>query len=348
MSGEENKTTQRGSAPTIREVAKQAGVSIKTVSRMLSGHEGVRDETRRRIQEVMDGMEYYPSAAARSLRGQGTGLIALITDHLTTTPDSFEIVKGVQSACDKHGKLLLIGETSGQLDAFERLVTEFRRQRPEAVIRAVNAHGEVKVTQTFSTCPLVLVNCFESEARYATILPDDQGGALEATRLVIQRGHRRVAHLGLPSDMIATQLRLEGYLAAHRELQLPIDDQLIHVGASLPELDEFRILPQIIKTLLEMPDPPTVLMCGNDKMAMRALMILNQLGHRVPDDISLVGYDDYHLISENLIPQLSTVSLPYFEMGVRATEMAITKASHERVLMPCPFVSRETVKTLHS
>lgn len=337
----------RGSGPTIREVAKQAGVSIKTVSRMLSGHEGVRDETRRKIQKVMDGMEYYPSAAARSLRGQGTGLVALITDKLTTTPDSFEIVKGVQAACRERGKLLMIGETGGDKEVFERLVIEFRRQRPEALIKAAICHGEIVVEQTFSTCPLILVNCFERDGKFPAVLPDDQGGARAATEYVIHLGHRRIGHLGLLPDMVATRLRREGYLDALRSAGIPIDERLIRLGGSLPTGYEFAELPGVIRSLLDVDPPPTVIMCGNDKMAMRALMILHQMGIRVPEELSLMGFDDYRLISEHLIPPLSTVSLPYFDMGVRATELALGRgAGAQPVLMKCPVVPRESVRSL--
>lgn len=335
----------RGSAPTIREVAERAGVSIKTVSRMLSGH-GVRDETRQKIQKVMTGMEYYPSAAARSLRGQGTGLIALITDKLTTTPDSFEIVRGIHSACDRHGKLLMIGETNGSDEAFERLVTEFRRQRPDAVISATMSHRQVKVAQPFSTCPLVLVNCFENERRYPTVVPDDQAGAREATKFVLRRGHRRVAHLGLGPDLVATKLRLAGYRQAHQVLGIPVDEALIRVGASLPQTDEYADLSGILSALLQLQDPPTALMCGNDKMALRVFMLLHEMGRRVPDDISVMGFDDYHLIAETLHPTLSTVSLPYFDMGARAAELAANPGAPEVIAFPCPVVARESVKHL--
>jgi len=343
-----SKSTSRSSGPTIREVAQRAGVSIKTVSRMLSGHQGVRDETRKKIQKVMDGMEYYPSAAARSLRGQKTGLVALIADKLTMTPDSFEIVKGVQSACDRHGKLLMIGETAGNPEVFGRLVVEFRRQRPEAVITACIAPGEIAVEQTFSTCPLVLVNCFEREDRYSTILPDDRTGAFEVTKHVLELGHRRIGHLGLLPEMIATTLRLQGYIEAHNAMGVPVDDALIRIGASQPVADEFVILPDILKSLFALESPPTVLMCGNDKMALRTLMLLNQMGLRVPEDVSLVGFDDYQLISENVLPSLTTVSLPYFEMGVRATEVALEGGNAGRVLIPCRVVPRKSVRPINS
>ncbi len=336
----------KGTGPTIREVAKKAGVSIKTVSRMLSGAEGVRDETRRRIQKVMDGLEYYPSAAARSLRGQKTGLIAFITDSLTTTPDSFEIVKGVQTTCAREGRLLMIGETNGDAEALNRLVVEFRRQRPDAVLMASMSHTRIVVEHSFATCPLVLVNCFEADNRFLAVVPDDYGGALDATRRMLELGHRRIGHLGLDPETIATKLRLDGYVQAHREKGMPVDEALVCVDASQAEGSEFVQLPAIIDRMLNLPDPPTVLMCGNDKMALRTLLLLHAKGLHVPDDISLVGFDDYKVISENLLPQLTTVALPYFEMGVRAAELAMKPAHPKRILSPCRVVERDSTRAV--
>ena len=332
----------RKGRPTIREVAERAGVSVKTVSRVLSGHDSVREQTRARIEAVMAGMEYFPSAAARSLRGRRTGIVSLITDHLTTTPHSFELVKGVQSVCDERGALLMIGKTDDNPETFQRLVAEFRRHRTDAIIKATMHHRRVRIRGTFTTCPLVLVNCFEAENRYPSLVPDDRGGAYAATRFLLMKGHRRIAFLGLSPDMVATQLRGAGYRRALDEAGLA-EHTMVRQGTDDGPADEFRSLPQLLSDLLARPKPPTALFCGNDKMAMRTLMLLASMGVHVPRDISVVGFDDYRFISENVVPPLTTMSLPYYAMGARAAKLALDRAAAHRILIPCTLMERRSV-----
>ena len=114
---------------TIHDVAEKAGVSIKTVSRVLNGGTEVSEKTRTRIEKAMQALEFTPSAAARMLRGKPTGLVAVIAEQLTTSPDSSEIIKGIHHVCEQLGKVLLIGETGGRADVADRLVADMRERR---------------------------------------------------------------------------------------------------------------------------------------------------------------------------------------------------------------------------
>ena len=308
---------------SIKDVASAANVSVKTVSRVLSGYPGVSDKTKVRVEAAMQKLEYFPSAAAQSLRGHEKGIVSVIAERLTTTPDSFDLIAGIQAECERQGKLLMIGESGGKPKAFERLVDDFRRQRSQAIIYATLFHREVKVTQSFTKCPLILVNCFEKKARFPTILPDDEAGAYALTESLIKLGHRHIAYLTLFEDMPATALRLKGYYDALTQHNIAVDEGLIQVGVCRNEEDEFAELSDTLKDLMARPNRPTAICCGNDKMAMRVYMLIRQMGYKIPQSISIVGYDDYKLISENLLPKLSTVSLPYFKMGEMAAKLAL-------------------------
>lgn len=309
---------------SIKDVAEKAGVSVKTVSRILGGFEGVSERTKAKVEQAMKELEYFPSAAAQALRGKETGIVSLITENLTTTPDSFEIIAGIQDICDRNGNLLLIGETAGKESSFEKLVDDFRRQRTQAIILATVYHKKVDITQNFNNCPLILVNCFEHETKHTTILPDDELGAFEATEALIQQGHKRIASLTLFEDMPAMQLRLNGFLDAHKKHGLNVDQKLIQPGVFRDSEDEFINLEQVIRQLMSLSNPPTAIMCGNDKMAMRVYMLIRGvMGYKIPDHVSIVGYDNYHMIADNLVPKLSTVSLPYFKMGQLAAQLAM-------------------------
>lgn len=317
---------------SIKDVASLAGVSVKTVSRILSGFEGVSPKTKEKVENAMKELEYYPSAAAQALKGVGAGIVSLITDNLTTTPYSYGIVAGIQDVCEKNGLLLMIGETGGSMNSFAKLVDDFRKQRSQAIILATVYHKKVKITQAFKQCPLILVNCFEEKTIHPTILPDDEKGAYEATSHLINKGHIRIASLTLFKEMEATRLRLQGYKAAHRQHNVAIDNNLIQLGVFADENDEFVNLESVLRELMALPNPPTAIMCGNDKMAMRVFMLIRGvMGYKIPEQISIVGYDNYKMIAENLVPKLSTVNLPYFSMGQLAATLAISKDTSAKV-----------------
>lgn len=310
---------------SIKDVAITANVSVKTVSRVLGGFAGVSEKTRQKVEKAMSELEFYPSAAAQALRGQEKGVVCLITENLTTTPDSFDIIAGIQHECEKHSKLLMIGETGGSAKSFSRLVDDFRRQRAEAIIFATVSHKEVKIKESFNKCPLILLNCYENVLRHPTILPDDYLGSFKLTEELIRNGHKTIAYLTLFDHMPATPLRVKGFNDAHEKAGLVLDEALIKEGVCSGQEDEFAELPSVLKDIMSRLNRPTAICCGNDKMAMRVFMLIRQMGYKIPETISIVGYDNYKMIAENLLPKLTTVSLPYFDMGQIAANIAINK-----------------------
>lgn len=307
---------------TIHDVAEKAGVSIKTVSRVLNDASSVSAKTRTRIEQAMQALDFAPSAAARMLRGVPTGLVAVIAEKLTTTPDSSEIIKGIQLVCEELGKMLIIGETGGRADVASRLVADMRARRVEAIIFATPFHREITLNQMLGQTPTVLANCFEAEPRYPQVVPDDEAGGHAAAAAVLRAGHRKIAFLQLIEGMVATRLRMQGFRRAMQEHGVePHAAWLLH-GATEAE-DEFAQLDTTIDGLVAAADRPSAILCGNDKMAMRVIFILQRRGLRVPEDVSVVGFDDFRLISEALDPGLTTVALPYREIGELAARRAL-------------------------
>ncbi len=330
---------------TIHDVADKAGVSIKTVSRVLNGGTEVSEKTRTRIEQAMHALEFTPSAAARMLRGRPTGLVAVIAEQLTTTPDSSEIIKGIQMVCEELGKVMLIGETGGHADIASRLVADMRERRVEAILYATPFHREVALEPLLGATPVVLANCFEAPGRYTQVVPDDAGGGYAAAQIVLQAGHRDIAFLQLIPGMVATGLRLRGFLQAMQEHGVaPNPAWLVH-GAEGDAVDEFSHLTDAVERLFASAHPPTAILCGNDKMAMRVIFMLQRRGLRVPADVSVVGFDDFRLISEALDPGLTTVALPYREIGALAGRRVLEQATGQAatIRVPCVPVMRGTV-----
>jgi LacI family transcriptional regulator len=328
---------------TIHDVAAKAGVSIKTVSRVLNDANSVSEKTRLRIEHAMQALDFAPSAAARMLRGRPTDLVAVIADKLTTTPDSSEIIKGIQSVCEELGKMLIIGETGGQSHVASRLVADMRTRRVEAIIFATTFHRVVNVNETLGQTPAVLANCFEETPRFAQVLPDDEGGGYAAAEAVLLAGHRKIAFLQLTDGMVATRLRMQGFRRAMRDHGVqPNEAWLLH--GTTPDEDEFTQLKARIAQLFTTADRPTAILCGNDKMAIRVMFILQRRGIRVPEDMSVVGFDDFRLLSEASDPGLTTVTLPYREIGALAARRALgEELAPGVVLVPCRAVMRGTV-----
>nr|WP_267876099.1 substrate-binding domain-containing protein [Duganella margarita] len=279
------------------------------------------------------------------LRGRPTGLVAVIAEKLTTTPDSSEIIKGIQQVCEEMGKVLLIGETGGHAGIADRLVADMRERRVEAILFATPFHRQVVLDAQLGSTPTALANCYEADGRYMQVVPDDERGGYAAAQIVLQAGHRKIAFLQLIPGMVATGLRLRGFEQAMREHGVtPNPAWLIH-GAEAGAADEFSHLSDAVDRLFASADRPTAILCGNDKMAMRVIFILQRRGMRVPSDVSIVGFDDFRLISEALDPGLTTVALPYREIGEISGRYVL--GSDEQlpgtVRVPCVPVMRGTV-----
>jgi LacI family transcriptional regulator len=330
---------------TIHDVAEKAGVSIKTVSRVLNGGVEVSEKTRTRIEQAMQALDFTPSAAARMLRGRPTGLVGVIAEELTTTPDSSEIIKGIQQVCEQMGKVLLIGETGGHASNADRLVADMRERRVEAILFATPFHRQVALEWQLGRTPTALANCFEASGRYTQVIPDDEGGGYAAAKIVLQAGHRKIAFLQLIPGMVATGLRLRGYHRAMREYGATANPEWLMHGAEADAANEFAHLSSAVDHLFAGADRPTAILCGNDKMAMRAIFILQRRGLSVPGDVSVVGFDDFRLISEALDPGLTTVALPYREIGELSGRYALEQGDQPAatIRVPCLPVMRGTV-----
>lgn len=336
---------------SIKEVADRAGVSIKTISRYLNGYEGISQKTRAKVEEAMSALQFTPSAAAQSLRGRGDAVVGIITEGITTTPYAYEIIAGIQSVCDAQGCMLLISETDGSAKASLRAFNDFRRHRVSAILYATNYRKAISLPFGVSDTPCVLINCFESNVdRFPTVLPNDEQGAYLLTKALIGQGHRHIGFLTLSNNISATPLRNIGYQRAHVEEGLLVDKRYTQVGV-IDQTDgrliggEFDALEERIHELLSLSPKPTAIMFGNDKMAMRAYMLVRgRLGYDIPGDLSLAGYDNYELIADNLVPGLTTVNLPYRDMGTQAAVLALRQyRTPERVLVDSLPIIRPSI-----
>ena len=342
---------------TIYDVADAAGVSPKTVSRVLNGEGPVNEKTRALVTEAIDRLNYVPSQAARMMRLQKSGVIGVVTSaisgEVTGTagglPEIY-ILQGVQRVLSEAGKIAMIADSGADDQRLPALIRSFAERRVEGLVIISSHHRQLSLPDASSGIPLVLANCFDGSG-ISAIVPDDHAGQRDCVSGLIERGHRRIAFLTLPEGSLATQLRTEGYRAALDAGGLPVDPKLIRAA---PHDADDQELASTLDVLLAGDLPPTALCCGNDHMAIRVVGLLQRRGIRVPEDLSIVGFDDHRLITEHLHPRLASVELPYAAIGRRAAERLLERiadtgiagsgAAVERLIGPVHW--RETVRTL--
>lgn len=318
---------------TIYDVAKRAGVSPKTVSRVLNDDAPVNAETRKAVQAAMGELAYVPSRAARAMRSNKTGLVGLITGAISATPSSPEssglpdllIVQAIQKTLADAGLTLLISDTGGDAAKIADLTRTFAQHRVEGLVYVADYHRKVELPSAARAETLILVNCYDDDGT-PCVLPDDRGGQRALVARLLEAGHRRIGYLTLPEDLVACGLRVAGYREALAEAGIAYEPALVAAaGLHHSSARENLLIGDAIGHMMALAFPPTVLCCGNDRMALQVYGILRSRGIAVPDDISVAGYDDYKLISETLHPPLTTAVLPYKAMGERAARMLLAR-----------------------
>ncbi|MCW1951623.1 MAG: LacI family DNA-binding transcriptional regulator [Octadecabacter sp.] len=346
---------------TIYDVARVSGVSPKTVSRVINGDGAVKKSTKEKVELAISELGYVPSTAARVMRSNKSGLVGLITGAISLTPNRSEasglpdlfIVQGIQKAIEASRMTLLIADTGGKMDRVPQLIRTFEEHRVEGIIYAADHHRKIEPLAVSGATKLVLANCYD-EAGTPSVLPNDYQGQFSLVQSLLARGHRRIAYITLSAHLDATIERTKGYRGALEQAGIAFDPSLL-ISADVDTLDsgvEEQLLWDALDRILALPEPPTVVCFGNDRMAMRAYGILRSRGLSLPDDLSVAGYDNHKLITQTLYPTLTSAELPYAAIGIRATELLLgmingtSTAPAEPILVSGPVTPGNSVKDL--
>ncbi|TFC00927.1 MULTISPECIES: LacI family DNA-binding transcriptional regulator [Cryobacterium] len=327
---------------SMQDIARNAGVSRSTVSFVLNERTDISipEETRARVREAARQLGYRPNVMAQSLAKESTNLIGLVTD-IASSPFAGGIINGAQQAAWRLGKFLLIVSTEGDPARDEAALEMLLERRVEGLIYATQAHKVVALPSAAREVPTVLAHCVEESGEFPSVLPDEEQGGFTATRHLIEAGHQRIALINLDTAMPAARLREAGYRRALREARIEVDDRMITVGHATAN-GGFHAA----RTLLDGGEVPTALFCANDRMAMGAYDAIKEAGLHVPDDVSVVGFDNQEIIAAYLRPALTTVALPFERMGAAAVEVLSSvhgSAGCTPLLVPCPLVKRGSV-----
>lgn len=307
----------------MRDVAELAGVSVTTVSHVINQSRPVSDELRSRVLNAMAELGYQPNTLARSLRRGKTHTIGIIIPD-SANPFFAEVARGIEDTSFEHGYSVILCNTDNDLER-ESLYTGVLVEKQVDGILFVAAGLSAENIQTLQKrgMPLVIVDRQVSGVEVDSVLTDNLQGGLLATRHLIGIGHKRIGCIVGPSDLTPSAARITGYQQALSEIGVSYDEALIVKGDFQYE-SGFEAANQ----LLSMDVPPTAIFAFNDLMAVGALSNALERGLVVPDDLSLVGFDDVRpALYAN--PPLTTVRQPKHEIGVLATQMLL-----ERMLEP--------------
>jgi LacI family transcriptional regulator len=338
-----------GKAPGIKDVARLAGVSAATVSQVLNDVPGSRIsvETRQRIHRAAAELGYVPNRLARGMRTGRSGMLGLISDTIATTPFAGSIVVGAQDTALKHGCTLVLVSTDGDPTVEQDMATTLLKHQVDGFLYATMFHRRVNLPPALERIPTVLLDAASDRAELPSVVPDEVGGAETAVGELLAHGHRRIGFLTNEDDVPATHGRLEGYRNSLARAGIDFDPGLV--------LDDESVTAGGYRTarqMLDREDRPTALFCYNDRMAMGAYRAAAELGLRIPDDLSVVGFDNQLLLAEGLYPGLTTVALPHYEMGAWAVDALVALLDGRPVVddgvtfpvaLPCPLVRRSSV-----
>jgi LacI family transcriptional regulator, xylobiose transport system transcriptional regulator len=314
--GVERRGRRRGET-TVATIARLAGVSAPTVSKVLNGRAGVAPATRRRVEEVLREKGY------RRPEAVGSAPVLEVVFHALQTHLAIEIMRGVARVAGDHE--LAVGFTEVRTsDRGERTwIEQVLRRRPVGVIAVyADATPEQQHQLTASAVPFVVLDpTGEPLHQTPSVGATNWSGGLAATRHLIELGHRRIGLLGGPRSMLCAQARLDGYRAALAAAGVPVDSKLVRAGQFTVEDGQRHG-----RSLLRLSDPPTAVFAANDLLAMGLYAAARDAGVRIPEDLSVVGFDDLEFTGW-CGPPLTTVRQPLVEMGVAAANLVLTLAA---------------------
>jgi DNA-binding LacI/PurR family transcriptional regulator len=310
---------------TLEEVAKAAGVSVSTASRVLTANKHpVRAVTRQRVLNAAQRLQYRPNLLARSMRTDRTHTIGLLAEDLLS-PFTPPIIRGIQDFLKTIDYLALIVNTDSAPQVEQHAISTLLSRSVEGIIFVELDHLASTDELIASQKPFMFVHRLFGASVTNSVVPDDELGTRLALEHLIGLGHQRIAHIAGPQGWHSARRRLESYRETMTDHQLTGDKQAVAEGDWTYQGGMLAA-----QQLLAQTPRPTAFYVANDTMAFGAINAIQQVGLRVPEDIALVSYDNSEF-SRILHPTLTTVSLPAYEMGLRAAELLWHKLQGEAV-----------------
>ena len=322
---------------TINDVAKDAGVSIATVSRVINNKSSVNDEIRERVLKSINKLGYYPNAFAKNLAKNTSNSIGLILPDITN-PYFPMVARGVEDAVHLQGYSLFISNTDNNPTLEKEYIEKMIRQQVAGIILISSSLDNQSVHElTKQDIPVVLCDRINKNLPFDTVTIDHYQAAREAVAKLIELGHRDICHLAGPKNVFSSEMRKKAYLDLMEEKNLPA--MVLHGDFNYES--GFSLAKSLIKEKV-----PSAIFASNDLIALGAMNALYEEGFRIPEDISIIGFDDI-LFAKISRPQLTTISTPAYQLGSSAVGLLFERIKGVRaepinLILDYQLIQRET------
>ena len=326
---------------TIRDVAREAGVSVATVSRVFNDSGPVGEETRQRILSIATRLRYTPDGAARSLITRRTNTLGVLLPDLYGEFFS-EVIRGIDPTAQRSGYHILVSRAHNDKREIEAAMRAMRGRVDGLVVMSPDIDAAALVANLPDDCPVVLLNCVVEGTDYDSLNIDNFGGAYAMVTHLLGRGHERIAFIAGHERNHDAAERLRGYRAALRNARAESKKEWERTG-DFTESSGYRAASEIAA----LSPRPTAIFAANDSMAIGALSALREAGLRVPEDVAVAGFDDIPM-SRYMSPPLTSVHVAIGELGERATRTLLhaieEKNQHAKVqdTLPTTLVIRQS------
>jgi LacI family transcriptional regulator len=329
---------------TIRDVARRAGVAPITVSRVINNSGYVSERTRRRVEKAIAELNYVPNALAQGLRFNKTNVIALVLSDVTN-PFWTTVARGTEDASSEENYSVILCNTDEDVAKHDKYAQLLLRRQVDGflLVPVSNSVDTIHFIQQQGVS-LVILDRQLPGVSVDVVRADSEGGAYALTRYLTELGHRRIAILSGPENVSTSTQRVAGYKRALQDAHLKVDSELISFGNFYQDSGYERTM-----RLLALPQRPTAIFAGNNFIAIGVMKALNESGLQIPEDMSVVGFDD---LPPGLVvrPFLTVATQPAYEMGYRATKLLLERIANsgepscQEIVLPTQLVIRQSCR----
>jgi LacI family transcriptional regulator len=330
-------------AASIKDVAKEAGVSIATVSRVLNSINVVNEDTKKRVEEAIEKLSYRPNIVARSLKTHRTSTIGIIIPDISSAFYP-EIVRGAEDVANIYEYNIILCNTDLDPEKEMEYLNVLKEKMVDGVIYMSNSL-ESKTIELIKKLqmPTVLVETTDEEKTFPSVTIDNEKAAYEATKYLIKKGNKRIAYLGAREDKInAGAIRYLGYKKALRESGVELDKDIVSLRG-LKAHSGYEGMKVIIAK-----SKPDAVFCASDEVAMGAINALREANLRVPEDVNVMGFDNIDSAAI-FYPKLTTISQPMYDMGSVSMSLLIkvigkSILEEQHFVLPHKLIERDSCK----
>ncbi|MEH8132222.1 substrate-binding domain-containing protein [Gallibacterium anatis] len=303
---------------TMKDIARIAKVSTSTVSHVINNTRYVSDEIREKIMKVVNELNYTPSAVARSLKVKETKTLGMLVTA-TSNPFFAEVVSGVEQYCNQHHYNLIISSIDGNEQRLQQNIQTLIQKQVDGLLLMYSNTRHAMVEQLNLNLPIVVMDWWPTELNADKIYENSEFGAYLATKTLIEQGHKNIAIITGKLDKSLAHNRLLGYQKALQDAHLPINPDWI-----IESHFDFEGGVEGMKKLLQITPRPTAVFACSDTIAVGVYQVAWQQGLRIPQDISVIGYDNI-MLAQYLTPPLTTIHQPKAELGKLAVETLLER-----------------------